>query len=109
MGTKSEDLYKEMMWQKKLRDHPALFWISRHFATWEQIALYMAIIINLLVAFFYPFSDQTIDLDRRLSLLIWFAIIASFVITITVPRLSGIQTLTGAVILRLIFSVGVTP
>lgn len=37
------------------------------------------------------------------------AILISFVVCITVPRLSGIRTLAGAIILRLIFSLGIVP
>lgn len=106
---RTEDLYKEMVWQKKLRDNPTFFCISRNWHLWENIALNLAIVINLLVAFFYPFSNQPVELDHRLSILIWLAILVSFVISITIPRLSGIRTLVGAVILRMIFSVGITP
>lgn len=54
---RTEDLYQEMLWQKRLRDKPTLFWVSRNWQIWETIALNEAIIINLLVAFFYPFSN----------------------------------------------------
>lgn len=49
------------------------------------------------------------DLDHRLSILIWLAILISFIVCITVPRLSGIRTLAGAVILRMIFTLGIKP
>ncbi|XP_065669152.1 inositol 1,4,5-trisphosphate-gated calcium channel ITPR1 isoform X5 [Hydra vulgaris] len=104
---RTEVLTKEMKWQKKLREKPKLFWISSHWGLWEAIALNLAIVVNLLVAFFYPFSDEPIKLDSRLSLLIWITIVLSFAISVTVPRQSGIRTLAGAVILRLIFSVGI--
>jgi len=48
-------------------------------------------------------------LDNRLSILIWLAILISFIVCITVPRLSGIRTLAGAVILRMIFTLGIIP
>lgn len=106
---KSEDLYKEMIWQQELRNHPLLFWFSRHWQLWENIAYYLAIVINMLVGFFYPFSGTPVELDRRLSILIWFTIFISFVVSVTVPRAPGIRTLACAVILRLIFTIGIIP
>ncbi|XP_066920904.1 inositol 1,4,5-trisphosphate-gated calcium channel ITPR1-like isoform X2 [Clytia hemisphaerica] len=106
---RTEDLYKEMIWQKRLRDKPWLFWFSHNWQIWETIALNLAIVINLLVAFFYPFSNDAMDLDHRLSILIWLAIFVSFIVCVTVPRLSGIRTLAGAVILRMIFTLGTIP
>lgn len=105
---KSEDLYKEMIWQQKLRNYTMLYWFSRHLGLWENIAYYLAIIINVLVGFFYPFSDTPIELDRRLSILIWFTIFVSFIVSVTVPRAPGIRTLACAIILRLIFTIGIT-
>jgi len=104
---RSEDLYKEMLWQKNLREKPTLFWMSRNWQLWENIALNQAVVINILVAFFYPFSNEPVEIDPRLSMLIWLAIVVSLIISLTVPRVSGIRTFVGAIILRLIFSVGI--
>ena len=177
-----------------------LFGVSSRMTLWEQISINLAILINLLVAFFYPFSDgpggechavvvlslcsrtdtqlcvilkypdiifffvswvartrgesrewlrapenvrkwicrdrntshcflkelfdesrvkvflllfsffpSFVELDGRLSVLVWLAMIVSFVIIVTFPRPSGIRTFVGSTILRLIFSVGLEP
>lgn len=49
------------------------------------------------------------DLDGRLSVLVWLAMLVSFSIIVTFPRPSGIRTFVGSTILRLIFSVGLEP
>lgn len=41
-------------------EKPTLYWISSKWLLWENIALTEAIFINLLVAFFYPFSNQPV-------------------------------------------------
>lgn len=64
------------------------------------------IIYNIISIYFSLFFS---DLDHRLSILIWLAILVSFIVCITVPRLSGIRTLAGAVILRMIFTLGIKP
>lgn len=106
---RTEELFREMQWQKKLRESRFLFGVSSRMTLWEQISINLAILINLLVAFFYPFSDGPGELDGRLSVLVWLAMIVSFVIIVTFPRPSGIRTFVGSTILRLIFSVGLEP
>ena len=49
------------------------------------------------------------ELDGRLSVLVWLAMLVSFSIIATFPRPSGIRTFVGSTILRLIFSVGLEP
>ena len=51
-----DDTFDEMKWQKKLRGQPFLFWVSSHMSIWSQILFILAVIINLIVAFFYPFD-----------------------------------------------------
>ncbi|XP_013415241.1 inositol 1,4,5-trisphosphate receptor [Lingula anatina] len=63
----NDDLFDEMRWQKKLRASPALFWISSHMTLWSSIAFNLAVLINLMVAFFYPFNNSIKELDPRLS------------------------------------------
>ncbi|XP_048589146.1 inositol 1,4,5-trisphosphate receptor isoform X2 [Nematostella vectensis] len=106
---RTEDLFQEMQWQKKLREHRLLFGLSSRLSLWEQISINFAVLINLLVGFFYPFSDGPGDLDPRLSILVWLAMLVSFAIIITFPRPSGIRTFVGSTILRLIFSLGLEP
>ncbi|XP_071082812.1 inositol 1,4,5-trisphosphate-gated calcium channel ITPR1-like isoform X3 [Haliotis cracherodii] len=104
-----EDLFAEMKWQKMLRANPLLFWFSSHMLLWGSISFNFAVIINLMVAVFYPFSDSRKELDPRLSGLVWTAMLVSLAIVITIPRPAGIRTLIVSTILRLIFSVGLGP
>lgn len=106
---RTEELFREMQWQKKLRESRFLFGVSSRMTLWEQISIILAVLINLLVACFYPFSDGPGELDSRLSLLVWVAMLVSLFIIITFPRPSGVRTFVGSTILRLIFSVGLEP
>uniref|UniRef100_A0A4W5KAJ3 Inositol 1,4,5-trisphosphate receptor n=1 Tax=Hucho hucho TaxID=62062 RepID=A0A4W5KAJ3_9TELE len=50
-------LHNEMEWQKKLRSMPVLFWFSRRMSTWGSISFNLAVFINLIIAFFYPYDS----------------------------------------------------
>ncbi|XP_070192864.1 inositol 1,4,5-trisphosphate-gated calcium channel ITPR1-like isoform X2 [Littorina saxatilis] len=113
-----EDMFAEMKWQKKLRANPLLFWFSSHMTLWGSINFNFAVIINMMVALFYPFKkteeeqdleQETTDLDPRLSGLVWTVMLVSMGFVITVPRPAGIRTLILATIVRFIFSVGLEP
>ena len=58
---------------------------------------------------FNDFVSSVSDLDSRLSVLVWLAMIVSSTIIVTFPRPSGIRTFVGSTILRLIFSLGLEP
>ncbi|XP_077386398.1 inositol 1,4,5-trisphosphate-gated calcium channel ITPR1 isoform X2 [Festucalex cinctus] len=120
---RSEDLFNEMNWQKKLRgtqeatgntntvpSQPILYWCSRNMSFWSSISFNLAVLMNLLVAFFYPlegFGGGT--LEPPLSALLWLAILVSLAIVIVLPQPHGIRALIASTILRLIFSVGLEP
>jgi len=106
---RSDELYREMQWQRQLRGHSTLFWCSRNIEIWKMIAFYHALILNILVALFYPFSTKPIELDHRLSLLIWIAMLASFAVTCTLPRKSGVLAFVASVLIRMVFSLGIQP
>uniref|UniRef100_A0A146L7A0 Inositol 1,4,5-trisphosphate receptor n=1 Tax=Lygus hesperus TaxID=30085 RepID=A0A146L7A0_LYGHE len=106
---KSEDMFSEMKWQKKLRGQPALFWVSSYMSLWSNVLFNCAVLINLIVAFFYPFTDTVPKLGAHLSGLIWAVMLISAAIVITLPRESGIRTLVASTILRMIFSAGPEP
>ena len=53
--------------------------------------------------------DVFIELDPRLSILIWVAMFVSLAVTCTLPRMSGIWTLVASILLRMIFSFGIQP
>lgn len=73
---KAEEMYNEMKWQKKLRGklcfrtqstfilkyltftgQPFLFWVSSYMSLWSNILFNCVVVINLIVAFFYPFDN----------------------------------------------------
>ncbi|XP_071809962.1 inositol 1,4,5-trisphosphate receptor-like isoform X2 [Asterias amurensis] len=106
---KTEDMFMEMKWQKKLRAQPILFLASSNMSKWSIVCFNLAVFINMLVAFFYPFNVGTKELDHGLSMLVWFLMLASLVAIVTLRRPSGIRPLVVSTILRMIFSVGVEP
>lgn len=76
---RTEDMFNEMKWQKKLRGasirenssekssfqqcfsftgQSMLFWMSSYMSLWSNILFNCAVLINLIVAFFYPFGDS---------------------------------------------------
>ncbi|XP_033607946.1 inositol 1,4,5-trisphosphate receptor isoform X2 [Cryptotermes secundus] len=106
---RTEDMFSEMKWQKKLRGQPFLFWVSSYMSLWSNILFNCAVLINLIVAFFYPFMDAVPKLGQHFSGLIWAVMLVSVAIVITLPRESGVRTLVASTILRMIFSVGPEP
>nr|XP_042705830.1 inositol 1,4,5-trisphosphate receptor type 1 isoform X4 [Chrysemys picta bellii] len=107
---RSEDLFNEMNWQKKLRAQPVLYWCSRNMSFWSSISFNLAVLMNLLVAFFYPFKGvRGGTLEPHLSGLLWTAMLISLAIVIALPKPHGIRALIASTILRLIFSVGLQP
>ncbi|KAK9889429.1 hypothetical protein WA026_004699 [Henosepilachna vigintioctopunctata] len=106
---RTETMFNEMKWQKKLRAQPVLFWVSSYMSLWSNILFNCAVLINLIVAFFYPFEDTLPNISASISILIWLAMISSATIVITLPREMGIRTLVASTILRLIFSLGPEP
>uniref|UniRef100_A0A8C1ZMY4 Inositol 1,4,5-trisphosphate receptor n=1 Tax=Cyprinus carpio TaxID=7962 RepID=A0A8C1ZMY4_CYPCA len=55
----ADDLFNEMRWQKKLRVQPVLYWCSRNMSFWSNVSFNLAVLINLLVAFFYPLDAMS--------------------------------------------------
>ncbi|XP_066554244.1 inositol 1,4,5-trisphosphate-gated calcium channel ITPR1 isoform X5 [Amia ocellicauda] len=107
---RSEDLFNEMNWQKKLRAQPVLYWCSRNMSFWSSISFNLAVLMNLLVAFFYPLEGiRGGTLEPHLSALLWIGMLASLAIVIALPQPHGIRALIASTILRLIFSVGLEP
>ncbi|XP_055770726.1 inositol 1,4,5-trisphosphate receptor type 1 isoform X1 [Salvelinus fontinalis] len=106
----AEDLFNEMNWQKKLRAQPVLYWCSRNMSFWSNISFNLAVLMNLLVAFFYPLEGlREGTLEPRLSALLWVGMLALLAIVVAMPQPLGVRTLIIATILRLIFSVGLQP
>ncbi|XP_065845559.1 inositol 1,4,5-trisphosphate-gated calcium channel ITPR1-like isoform X2 [Oscarella lobularis] len=101
----TENLYNEMKWQKNLIDRPKLFFISQNEAVWASIAFYLAVTVNLLIAFFYPFENDIGVLNDELSLIIWIIMGASFFMIVKFLR--GYRAFVVATVVRLVYSLGV--
>uniref|UniRef100_A0A3Q2YF96 Ion transport domain-containing protein n=1 Tax=Hippocampus comes TaxID=109280 RepID=A0A3Q2YF96_HIPCM len=99
-----------MNWQKKLRAQPVLYWCSRNISVWSNVSFNLAVLMNLLVCFFYPLEGiHGGTLDTHLSALLWMGVLATLIIVIIMPQPLGIRALVIVTILRLIFSVGLEP
>jgi len=68
--------------------NPLLFWMSSHISLWSNILFYFAILINLIVAFFYPFSSAQAGVFQELSELITRLTFSRFVLDGFVDALS---------------------
>uniref|UniRef100_A0A8C7FLB2 Inositol 1,4,5-trisphosphate receptor n=1 Tax=Oncorhynchus kisutch TaxID=8019 RepID=A0A8C7FLB2_ONCKI len=107
---RSEDLFNEMNWQKKLRAQPILYWCSRNMSFWSSISFNLAVLMNLLVAFFYPLEGiHSGGVFGGPVALLWIAMLVSLAIVIILPQPHGVRVLIASTILRLIFSVGLEP
>jgi inositol 1,4,5-triphosphate receptor type 1 len=106
---RTEPMFNEMKWQKKLRGQPALFWVSSYMSLWASILFYCAVLINVIVAFFYPYDGDMPELNLHVSLVIWIGLFTSLGLAVTRPRESTVRLLVAFVIARLIFSIGPEP
>uniref|UniRef100_A0A4W6FGN4 Inositol 1,4,5-trisphosphate receptor n=1 Tax=Lates calcarifer TaxID=8187 RepID=A0A4W6FGN4_LATCA len=109
---RAEDLFNEMNWQKKLRAQPVLYWCSRNISVWSTISFNLAVLMNLLVCFFYPLEGVHGGQSHIDTLTTFFTqrrVLATLVIVIIMPQPLGIRALVIVTILRLIFSVGLEP
>ncbi|XP_066519930.1 inositol 1,4,5-trisphosphate-gated calcium channel ITPR1 isoform X4 [Hoplias malabaricus] len=104
---RADDLYNEMRWQKKLRAQPVLYWCSRNMSFWSNVSFNLAVLINVLVAFFYPLdSVSDSQLDPSLSLLLWVCVLGSFGFVLLLPSPNAVRVLVISSVLRLGFSLG---
>uniref|UniRef100_A0A8C3MLB6 Inositol 1,4,5-trisphosphate receptor n=1 Tax=Geospiza parvula TaxID=87175 RepID=A0A8C3MLB6_GEOPR len=103
----SSFLHNEMEWQKKLRSMPLMYWFSRRMTLWGSISFNLAVFINIIIAFFYPYVEATsMVLDSPLiSLLFWILICFSIMALFT--KRYGVRPLLVALILRSIYYLGI--
>ncbi|XP_047441475.1 inositol 1,4,5-trisphosphate receptor type 3 isoform X2 [Mugil cephalus] len=100
-------LHGEMEWQKKLRSMPLLYWFSRRMTLWGSISFNLAVFINLIIAFFYPYdSGQVGAIDDSLLLMLFWILTGLSVLGLFSQRY-GLQPLTLALILRSIYHLGI--
>jgi len=80
---KFPEIFEEMKWQRKLRHQPTLYWFSSHMSLWSDISFNFAVLINVLVAVFYPFNkglkgkNNYSDHQKRISWCFFFLSIRS--------------------------------
>uniref|UniRef100_A0A3B4XD90 Inositol 1,4,5-trisphosphate receptor n=1 Tax=Seriola lalandi dorsalis TaxID=1841481 RepID=A0A3B4XD90_SERLL len=100
-------LHGEMEWQKKLRSMPVLYWFSRRMSLWGTISFNLAVFINLIIAFFYPYDSGqgTTANDSLLLMLFW--ILTGLSVLCLFSQRYGLQPLTLALILRSIYHLGI--
>ncbi|XP_026189008.1 inositol 1,4,5-trisphosphate-gated calcium channel ITPR3 isoform X2 [Mastacembelus armatus] len=99
-------LHGEMKWQKKLRSMPVLYWFSRRMTLWGTISFNLAVFINLIIAFFYPYNSGKGAIDDSLLLMIFWILTGLSVLGLLSHRY-GLQPLTVALILRSIYHFGI--
>ncbi|XP_037294714.1 inositol 1,4,5-trisphosphate receptor isoform X4 [Manduca sexta] len=104
-----DNLFHEMKWQKKLRGQPLLFWVSSYMSLWSNILFNFAVLINVIVAFFYPFQDENPKLGQHLSLVVWCVSGVAGALVTCLPRSSGVRALLASGIVRLMYSAGPEP
>ena len=105
---RSDELYNEMKWQRKLRSQRALYFVSSHMSSWASISFNLQFFLNLIVALFYPFEKANLPMpDLLLSLILYLLVIASFITLYKFRNRHSIRLVMIAVILRSIFSFGI--
>ncbi|XP_028925641.1 inositol 1,4,5-trisphosphate receptor type 3 [Ornithorhynchus anatinus] len=106
----SSFLHNEMEWQRKLRSMPLIYWFSRRMTLWGSISFNLAVFINIIIAFFYPYVEgaSTGVLGSPLiSLLFW--ILICFSVAALFTKRYSIRPLIVALILRSIYYLGIGP
>uniref|UniRef100_A0A3Q2NQM8 Ion transport domain-containing protein n=1 Tax=Fundulus heteroclitus TaxID=8078 RepID=A0A3Q2NQM8_FUNHE len=95
------------VWSKCETDRmPVLYWFSRRMTLWGTISFNLAVFINLIIAFFYPYdSGQGAIDDSMLLMLFW--ILTGLSVLGLVSKQYGLQPLTLALILRSIYHLGI--
>ncbi|XP_038857354.1 inositol 1,4,5-trisphosphate receptor type 2 [Salvelinus namaycush] len=109
--TQFDDLYNEMRWQKKIRNNLALFWFSRHISLWGSISFYLAVLVNVAVALFYPFGDDEDEgiLPPFVSILLWVALVVCTTMLFILPKPGSVRPFLVSVIMRSIYTLGLDP
>ncbi|KPM03397.1 inositol 1,4,5-trisphosphate receptor type 1-like protein [Sarcoptes scabiei] len=105
---RTDDLFNEMRWQKRLREQPLLYWVSRHMTLWNSFAFNLAVVINLIVAFMYPFPNR-IEINQKFSSFLWALLFVSISGVFSFPGKFCFYTMISLSILRMIYSFGIQP
>ncbi|XP_072886532.1 inositol 1,4,5-trisphosphate-gated calcium channel ITPR3 isoform X1 [Hemitrygon akajei] len=105
---KTHFLYNEMRWQKKLQSMPLLYWFSRRMTLWGSISFHLAVFINLVIAFFYPYGEATSmgAFDSSFLSLIFWGVIVFSVASLFIKRYD-LRPLMIALTVRSIYYIGI--
>ncbi|RWS03738.1 inositol 1:4:5-trisphosphate receptor type 3-like protein, partial [Dinothrombium tinctorium] len=106
---RTTEIMKEMKWQRKLRNQKLLFWVSRRISTWSLISFNLILVINLIIAMYYPFEKQAYKLDTRISVFIWIASLISLISVVIFSSKFGAQILFAAIIFRFLYTFDAEP
>lgn len=123
-----EPMWNEMKWRRKLKQQNWLYWFSSQITLWSDISFGLAVLINLLIAFFYPFSNEDksrlikleisiffnhfylriicLEIETKWNLTVWLALLISSAFVYGCPNKNTARVFSALVIIRLIFSVG---
>ncbi|CAL9697413.1 unnamed protein product [Knipowitschia caucasica] len=109
--TQFDNLYNEMKWQKKIRKNKAIFWFSRHISVWGSVSFYLAFLLNVVVAVFYPFGDDDDEgtLPPLWNILLWVSLGVFTTLLPVLPKPWGILFFLVSLILRAIYTMGLRP
>ncbi|XP_047489023.1 inositol 1,4,5-trisphosphate receptor-like isoform X3 [Penaeus chinensis] len=106
---KCEEMFREMQWQKKLKSQAVLSTISNYMSLWGRLLFILAVVINLIVAFFYPYTSQLPNVNSHVNGLLWVVLLIALAIVVTLPKKVFMYILGFISIVRVIFSFGPEP
>ncbi|XP_040587958.1 inositol 1,4,5-trisphosphate receptor type 3 isoform X1 [Mesocricetus auratus] len=106
----SSFLHNEMEWQRRLRSMPLIYWFSRRMTLWGSISFNLAVFINIIIAFFYPYVEgaSTGVLGSPLFSLLFWTLICFSIAALFTKRYS-VRPLIVALILRSIYYLDIGP
>ncbi|OQV23241.1 Inositol 1,4,5-trisphosphate receptor type 1 [Hypsibius exemplaris] len=78
-------LFKEMKWQKLLRETKFVYWISQRMTLWQSLSSDVAWLLNIIVALYYPFPDSAPALSLLFSNFLWLALLITAIFTVMRP------------------------
>ncbi|XP_069184053.1 inositol 1,4,5-trisphosphate receptor-like isoform X2 [Procambarus clarkii] len=106
---KCNDMFIEMQWQKKLKSQAVLSTISNYMSIWSRLLFLLALMNNLIVAFFYPYTSHLPNVNGHVNGLLWVVLLIALAIVVSFQRRIFMYLLGSISIVRLIFSVGPEP
>lgn len=88
---------------------PFLSKASKNMSQWGNICFYLVVIINLMLALFYPFENNPVELPSQYSGILWAGTFISLAAVLMFPKMSVVMSCTFIAVFRLRFTLGVVP